>query len=84
MQVEEYRSIVGQAQLQELRKAEVILATCSAAASPRMAKGSNVKQVSDDEFVGCSSSQKSPKILICDLRQVASVGFTGSSGFKEP
>ena len=56
--MEEYRSVVGQAQLQELRQAEVILATCSAAASPKMAMGSNVKQVGYIKFTCLSGFRK--------------------------
>jgi hypothetical protein len=48
LQVEEYRNMVFQAQLLELRQADIVLATCSSAANPRMAMGTHIKQVSLD------------------------------------
>ena len=87
LQVEEYQTIVVQAQLQELRQAEVILATCSAAASPRMALGTNVKQVSQfgqKGSLGFREVFQHPRMAKgSNVRQVSQFGQNGLLGFRE-
>ena len=45
-QVEAYEKLLKQAEYHELRQADIILATCSSAADPRLAGSSHVRQVS--------------------------------------
>lgn len=74
-QVEEYRNILSKAQLQELRQAEIILATCSAAASPRMALGTSVKQIIIDSCESCMEPEALlPAILYRKSQQLVVLG----------
>ena len=45
--------MVRQAELHELRQADVILATCSVAAKSRMAQATNIKQVRSRQVILC-------------------------------
>ncbi|XP_070186287.1 3'-5' exoribonuclease HELZ2-like isoform X2 [Littorina saxatilis] len=80
-QVEEFRSIVLQAELQELRQTEVILATCSAAASRRMAMGTNVKQIIIDSCESCMEPESLlPVILMRKAQQLVLLGDHQQTG----
>ncbi|XP_076459401.1 3'-5' exoribonuclease HELZ2-like isoform X2 [Babylonia areolata] len=74
-QIEEYQHLVLDAQLQELQQAEVILATCSAAATPRMAVGTNIKQIIVDSCESCMEVESLvPVILKPSAQQLVLVG----------
>ncbi|KAK7469686.1 hypothetical protein BaRGS_00036315 [Batillaria attramentaria] len=74
-QVEEYRRVVAQAQLQELRQAEIVLATCCTTAAPKMAHGTNVRQIIIDDCAACKEPESLvPVILHRKAQQVVIVG----------
>ncbi|XP_025107228.1 helicase with zinc finger domain 2-like isoform X5 [Pomacea canaliculata] len=74
-QVQEYLQLVQQAQQIELRQAEVILATCSAAASPKMARTTNIRQIIIDDCGACKEPESLvPIILFKRVKQVVLVG----------
>lgn len=74
-QVEEYRRQVLQAQLQELRQAEIVLATCSAAAAQKMALGTDVRQIIIDDCGACKEPESMvPLILHRKVQQVVILG----------
>ncbi|XP_076439727.1 3'-5' exoribonuclease HELZ2-like isoform X2 [Babylonia areolata] len=74
-QIQAYDTLVREAEVEELQQAEIILATCSAVASSRMAKGTNIKQIIVDSCESCLETESLlPAILMRSAQQVVLVG----------
>lgn len=74
-QIANYESLVYQAELDRLFRAEIILATCSTVASARMVNGTNVKQIIIDSAESCSEVESLlPAILLQSTQQLVLLG----------
>ena len=74
-QIEEYTKLVTDAAIEELKRYDVILCTCSASVSPRMTRGANVRQLIIDEGGMCMEPEcLVPMRAFKSTRQVVLIG----------
>ena len=74
-QIEEYKKLIKDASVHELRKYDVILCTCAVSASPRLIAGANVSQIIVDEGGMCMEPEcLIPLVSFKDAQQVVLIG----------
>ena len=74
-QIDEYKKLIKDASVDELRKYDVILCTCAASASPRLIAGANISQIVIDEGGMCMEPEcLVPLVTFKDTNQVVLIG----------
>ena len=74
-EIEAYQKLITDAETEELKQYDVILATCSASVSARVVRGTNIAQIIMDESGMCMEPESLiPLVSFKDAKQIVLIG----------